>query len=133
MSTNTQTAESRNDIQSSDAQFSEDPHREPHEKETGLHVEDDGTHFSVTSFNKVVYAKLLRRPEFGVDNLHDLNDDKRENTVDCLNKAVERSLTIIGVTGRLPVGAVNIGSPRNSNSHANLVKQVFASKGSTPE
>jgi len=114
--------ETHNTIESLRGQFSEDPGREPHEKETGLHVEGDGTHFSVTSFKKVIYAKLLRHPEFSVKRLHALDDDGREHTVDTFQEASEQSLTIIGVTGRLPVGAVNIGTPRNSNSHADLVK-----------
>lgn len=121
MSAKNLTSESHNTIETLRAQCSEDPRREPHEKETALHVEGDGTHFSVTSFKKVVYAKLLRRPEFSVTRLHVLDDDGREQTVDCLDKAAKRSLTIIGVTGRVPVGAVNIGTPRNSNSHAELV------------
>jgi hypothetical protein len=121
MFANTQNLKSRSTSQSSDAQFSEDPHREPHEKETGLHVEGGDTHFSVTSFKKVVYAKLLRHSGFSVTNLHVLDDNKREYTMDCPDKAAEHSLTVIGVTGKVPVG-VSIGSPRNSNSHANLVK-----------
>lgn len=103
-------------------QFAEDPRREPHEKETSLHLEGDGTHLSVISFKKVVYTKLVQRPEFSVKHLHVLDDNGREHTVDSLDEAAERSLTIIGVTGRLPVGAVNIGIPRNSNSHADIVK-----------
>jgi len=122
MSTESNTPESRNAVESLRGQFSEDPRREPHEKETGLHVEGDGTHFSVTSFKKVIYAKLLRHPEFSVKRLHVLDDDGREHTVDTLQEASEQSLTVIGVAGRLPVGAVNIGTPRSSNSHADLVK-----------
>mgnify|MGYP000580873273 CR=1 FL=1 len=123
MTSETQNTESRNSIESLRGQFSEDPHREPHEKETGLHLEGDGTHFSVTSFKKVVYKKLLRRPEFSVKRLHVLDDDERERTMDCLDKAAANpSLTVIGVVGRIPVGAVNIGTPRDSNSHAEIVK-----------
>jgi hypothetical protein len=29
---------------------------------------------------------------------------------------------VIGITGRIPVGAISIGTPRNSNSHADHVK-----------
>lgn len=122
MSTESQTTDSRTAIESLRAQFSEDPCREPHEKETALHLEGDGTHFSVTSFKKVVYAKLLRRPEFSVKCLIVL-DDGRERTVDSLDEAAaDPTLTVIGVVGRLPVGAMSIGTPRNSNSHADLVK-----------
>ncbi|GAA0219953.1 hypothetical protein [Halobaculum roseum] len=103
-------------------QLSEDPRREPHEKETALHLEGDGSQFSVTSFKRVVYAKLLQRDEFSVKRLHVIDDDGQDHAVNSLDEAAERSLTIIGVTGQLPVGAVNIGTSRNSNSHADLVK-----------
>jgi hypothetical protein len=106
-----------------DEQTAEDPHREPHEKETAFHVEGDSTHFSITSFKQVVFTKLLKRPAFSVTRLYVLNEDGREDTVDSLNEVADTpSLTVIGVAGRLPVGAMNIGTPRNSNSHADLVK-----------
>jgi len=101
----------------------EDPAREPHEKETAFHLEGDGTYFSVTSFKKVIFAKLLERPEFEVKHLHVRDADGQNRTVDTLDEATaDPTLTIIGVVGRLPVGALNIGTPRNSNSHADLVK-----------
>lgn len=102
--------------------FSEDPNREPHEKETALHLEGDDSHFTVTSFKRVVVAKLLRRPEFDVKYIHILDSEGREFTVESLAEAANSSLQIIGVVGRLPVGSVNIGKPRNGNSHAELVK-----------
>lgn len=123
MSTNHQHSESRNAAEMLRQQFSEDPRREPQEKETSLHVDGDGTHFAVTSFKKVVYTKLLRHPEFSVKRLHVLDNEGTEQTVASPDEAAaDPSLTVIGVTGRLPVGAVNIGTPRNRNSHADLVK-----------
>ena len=106
-----------------DNQLAEDPFREPHEKETGLHLEGDGTHFSVTSFRRVVYEKLLQRPEFNVTTLHVLDASGREYTVQGPDEvAGHQDLTIIGVQGRLPVGCLTVGTPRNSNSHAGIVK-----------
>lgn len=123
MSTESNTSDSSTTIETLRSQFSEDPRREPYEKETALHIEGDGSHFSVTSFKKVVYAKLLRRPEFSVKRLHVISADGRETSVDSIGEAAaDPSLTIIGVVGRLPVGAVNIGTPRNTSSHADLVK-----------
>jgi hypothetical protein len=122
MSIEANTTESRNAIESFRQHFSEDPNREPHEKETGLHVEGDSDHFTITSFKKVIYTKLLRQSEFSVKRLHVI-DDGQERTVNSLDDAAaDPSLTIIGVVGQLPVGAVNIGTPRNSNSHAEVVK-----------
>ena len=100
----------------------EDPAREPHEKETALSLEGDGTHFTVTSFKKVVFKKLLRRPEFEVVSLNVVDAEGRERTVESLDEAAAPSLTIVGVVGRIPVGAVSIGCPRKNDSHADLVK-----------
>lgn len=104
-------------------QSTEDPCREPHEKETAFHVGGDEEHFSVTSFKKVVYVKLLQRPEFNVQLLHVLTTDGQYGTVPSIEEAAaDPSLSIIGVVGKLPVGAMNIGTPRNDNTHASLVK-----------
>ena len=109
-------------INSISAQFTEDPHREPHEKETSLHVEGDGTQMEVRSFKRGVFEKLLHRPEFEVKSLYVLDDENREHVVDTVDEAVNQSLPIIGVVGKIPVGSINIGTPRNSNSHADIVK-----------
>lgn len=120
MSIEANTTESRNVTLR--PQFSEDPNREPHEKETGLHVEGDSDYFTITSFKKGIYTKLLRQSEFGVKRLHVI-DDGQDRTVNSLDEAAaDSSLVIIGVTGQLPVGSVNIGTPRKSNSHAEVVK-----------
>jgi hypothetical protein len=99
--------------------LAEDPYREPFEKELAVHLEGDGTHFSITSFKKVVYSKLLKHSEFNVKRFHILNDG-HEQSVSSLDEVSDS--TIIGVTGQLPVGTMSIGTPRNSNSHANIVK-----------
>jgi hypothetical protein len=47
----------------------------------------------------------------------------RERSVASLDEvAADPSLTVIGVMGQLPVGAMSIGVPRKSNSHAEIVK-----------
>lgn len=122
MSVKNTKSDSQVSIESIRTQCSEDPRREPREKETSLHVEGDGTHFVVRSFKRVVFEKLLQRPKFDLMRLHVIDDNGREQTMDSLDKAAEQSLTIIGVTGKIPVGAINIGTPRNSNSHADIVK-----------
>lgn len=101
----------------------EDPYRLPQEKETGFHLKGDEEYISVTSFKKVVYGKLLRRPDFDVCHITIRDVDGRESTVDSLKEALSDSTgQIIGVSGKLPVGALKIGKPRNSNSHAQIVK-----------
>ena len=106
-------------------QCAEDPRLSSLEKQTSLHVEGDGTHFEITSFRKVVFAKLLKRPAFEVKWYNVLDDDGSRKTLESRDKvAADPSLTIIGVTGNLPVGAVTIGTPRRNNSHAEIVKQI---------
>lgn len=105
-------------------QFGEDPNREPHEKQTALHLEGDSTHYSITSFRKVAFEKLLYHPEIEVQWVHVIDDDGREGTVESLAEVAEDpTLTIIGTAGQLPVGTLSIGSTRKSNSHAQIVKK----------
>jgi hypothetical protein len=104
-------------------QFAEDPDRQPHEKETAWHLEGDATHFSITSFKKVCFSKLLARSNFSVNRIHILDSEGTKQTRGSLREVIaEPDLTIIGVEGQLPVGALSIGSPRKDNSHARIVK-----------
>lgn len=101
---------------------SEDPYRLPHEKETGFHLEGDADHIRVSSFKKVVYSKLLRRSDFEVCHITIRDVDGRESTVDSLTEALsDPMIQIIGVSGKLPVGALKIGKARKSDSHARIV------------
>ena len=123
MSTETHNTESHNPIESLRGQFSEDPRREPHEKETAIHLEGDATCATVTSFKQVVYAKWLQHPEFKVKRLNVHDEEGRERTVQSLNEVRENpALTVIGASGTLPVGCLSIGVARNSDSHAEIVK-----------
>ncbi|MFP9062603.1 hypothetical protein ACLI4R_19090 [Natrialbaceae archaeon A-chndr2] len=101
---------------------SEDPYRLPHEKETGFHLEGDADYVSVSSYKKVVYSKLLQRPDFDVTQLIIQDVDGREYTVESLEEVLaDPTLKIHGVSGKLPVGALSVRKPRNSNSHARIV------------
>lgn len=102
----------------------EDPYREPFEKETALHLEGDRERIEVTSFKEVVYRKLLQRPEFEPKYLSVCDGNRRERTVPGIDEIIENpELRVIGATGTLPVGALTIGTPRKSNSHAQIVKK----------
>jgi hypothetical protein len=101
----------------------EDPRRLPHEKETGWHVAGGDTHFTMTSFNRPVFSKLLGRPEFVIERLTVIDVTGQELTFDNpIDVARDSNLSVIGVVGQYPVGGVSIGVPRNSNSHADIVK-----------
>jgi len=120
---NSNITDTRSLVESLQNQLVEDPHREPHEKETGLHVAGDESTISITSFKRVVYESLLRRPEFSVTRVNLQTGDGRQETVETLAAAAETSHSIIGVVGEIPVGALTIGTPRNSDSHAGIVTE----------
>ena len=101
---------------------SEDPNREPHEKETALHLTGDGTHFDATSFKRVVYTKWLPHLEYDIECLHVLDQSGNERTASVVEVIHSKSLTVIGASARIPVGAVSIGKPRKSNTQAEIVK-----------
>jgi len=109
-------------VNSNTAQFTEDPRREPHEKETAVTLDGDRNQAKVRSFKRSVFEKLLQRSEFELESLHVIDDDNQEHVVDTIDEALNQSLPIIGVVGKIPVGSINIGTPRNSNSHADIVK-----------
>lgn len=104
------------------SRLQEDPNREPHEKETVIHLQGDGEHLTITSFKRVVYEKLLRRPEFEVTALHVLAEGRERAVPSVEEVAADPSMIVIGVSGRLPVGCFSLGSGRKSNSHAQIVK-----------
>ncbi|WP_396611468.1 hypothetical protein ACH9L7_14865 [Haloferax sp. S1W] len=110
-------------VESIENKAAEDPRREPHEKETAAHATGDADYFSITSFKKVIFARLLTHPDFEIEHINILDSDHNERTVQSLEEATQDSVTaIIGVTGKLPIGTWLIGVARNSNSHADIVK-----------
>ncbi len=119
-SNNDATTSTGNDNQS--IQFAEDPHREPDEKETALSVAGTDKRVQVTSFKKSVFAKLIERPSFNVQWLNVRSESGNNRTVDSLDEVAAASEAVVGVTGTIPVGALTIGTPRSSDSHAQVVK-----------
>lgn len=104
-------------------QIAEDPAREPHEKETAIYLAGDASRATVTSFKKVIYAKWLQHPESEVKWLNIRDEDGQTHTVRSLDEVRDNpTLTIIGATGTIPVGCLSIGTARNSDSHAYIVK-----------
>lgn len=103
--------------------MTEDPNREPHEKETSIHTEGTSDRVTITSFKKTFFSKLVQHPEFELKWFNVLDPDSQEQTIESYSDLWENpGLTIIGVTGTLPIGAISIGVPRNSDSHAQVVK-----------
>lgn len=123
MTINSTTTDSRPAIHSVRRQFSEDPARNPPEKETAIHLEGDASRATVTSFKQVVYAKWLQHPDFELKRLNIRDEEGRERTAQSLEEVRENpALTVIGASGTLPVGCLSIGAARNSDSHSEIVK-----------
>jgi len=119
----TRLSASQFDVETLKTNFREDPRREPHEKETAIHINGDDTHYSITSFKRVVFLRLLQRPDFSVSHIPVHTDEGRESTVESVDEVLaDSSLTGIGVVGQLPVGTLLIGNGRKSNSHSQIVK-----------
>lgn len=123
MSSRSSQTQSCNSIESLREQLSEDPNREPCEKETAIHLEGDADRLTVTSFKRVVFEKWLRHPQFELEHVNVRDEDGQERTVESLEKVRGNpALTIIGASGTLPVACLSIGAARNSNSHSDIVK-----------
>lgn len=113
----------KDDLNSIINRCTEDPYRLPHEKESAIHLEGDAKTFSITSFKKVVFTKLLRHSEFELDHLTVRDPDGSEYSVESIEQlASDPTLRVIGVTGKLPVGTLSLGIPRKSDSHAMIAK-----------
>lgn len=101
-----------------------DTSRKPYEQETALHLAGDALRYNITSFKRVVFAKLLERPAFCVKRLHLINSDGNEYTVDSIEEAqTTPNHSVVGVEGWMPVGSLSIGAKRTSDSQANIVKK----------
>ena len=104
-------------------QLSEDPRRDPIEKETAVQIAGDKEQFEITSFKRTVYTGLLAHSESEINWINVCDENGREFTVESLGAVKENpDLTVIGVTATLPVGSLSIGVPRQSDSHAQIVK-----------
>lgn len=104
-------------------QCEEDPRRSSVEKETGLLAAGDEDHFIVDSFKKVVFSKLIGHEDFDISYLYVSDSNSNVKQMQPTEEIIDNSsLSIVGIKGMLPVGAVSIGTPRKSDSHAELVK-----------
>jgi hypothetical protein len=84
-----------------------DPTADPHENETALHFTAGDRRLWISSYEPAVVAGLLARSDFQIGHL-------------VLTKANGREC-VVGVVGKLPVGALSLGRTRRSDSHELIV------------
>lgn len=91
-----------------------DPTADPHENETALHFTTGDRRLWISSYEPTVVAGLLAHPNFQIGHLVLMKANGRE--------------CVVGVVGKLPVGALSLGRARKSDSH----ELVVPGKGRLP-
>ncbi len=84
-----------------------DPTADPRENETALHFAAGDRRLWISSYEPTVVSGLLAHPDFQVEQLVLMSVNGRE--------------CVVGVVGRLPVGALSLGRARESDSHELIV------------
>lgn len=85
-----------------------DPTADPRENETALHFTSGDRRLWISSYEPTVIAGLLAHPDFQIEHLIFMQANGRES--------------VVGVIGKLPVGALSIGRTRQSDSHELIIK-----------
>ncbi len=80
-----------------------DPTIHPKENETGIHFTGGDRHAWISSYEPAIVSGLLQHKRFKLEHLVTLEIDGRE--------------CVVGVVGRIPIGALRIGRPRDSDRH----------------
>lgn len=86
-----------------------DPTVDPTENETGIYFTSADRSAWVSSYEPLIVERLLHHPNFKVEQLITMQIEKQE--------------CIVGVIGRLPIGAVRLGRATTKDNHE-LVVQV---------
>jgi len=84
-----------------------DPTTHPKENETGIHFTGGDRHAWISSYEPPVVAGLLQLKHFKVEQL--------------VTMMIDGSECVVGVVGRVPIGALRIGKPRDSARHELIV------------
>lgn len=85
-----------------------DPTADPRENETALHFTAGDRRLWISSYEPAVVSGLLAHPDFQVGHLVVMEADGRE--------------CVVGVVGKLPIGALSLGRARQSDSHELIVQ-----------
>lgn len=84
-----------------------DPTADPKENETGIHFTGGDRLAWISSYEPAVIQGLLAHKGFRLSEIITLQIDKQE--------------CVVGVTGRIPIGALRIGRRRSSDRHDLIV------------
>ena len=84
-----------------------DPTADPKENETGIHFAGGDRLAWISSYEPAVINGLLKHKHFRLSEVITLHIDKQE--------------CVVGVTGRIPIGALRIGRRRASDRHDLIV------------
>jgi len=86
-----------------------DPTVDPTENETGIYFTSADCHARISSYEPVIVERLLHHPNFKIEQLITMQIEKQE--------------CVVGVIGRLPIGAVRLRPAASTNNHE-LVVQI---------
>ncbi|OGF52869.1 MAG: hypothetical protein A2Z21_04210 [Candidatus Fraserbacteria bacterium RBG_16_55_9] len=86
-----------------------DPTIPPKENETGIHFMGRDRHAWISSYEPAIVANLLQHKHFKVEQL--------------VTMVVNGCECVVGVVGRVPIGALRIGQPRDSDRHELIVSR----------
>jgi len=84
-----------------------DPTADPKENETALHFSAGDRYLWISSYEPAVIAGLLGHPDFRIGHIIFMKANRGE--------------CVVGVVGKLPIGALSIGRRRDSDSHEFIV------------
>lgn len=91
-----------------------DPTVDPKENETALHFAAGDRRFWISSYEPAVISGLLAHPDFQIEHVIWMRAHGRE--------------CVVGVVGKLPVGALSLGRARKSNSHELIVSLRYTKR-----
>ncbi len=86
-----------------------DPTVDPSENETGIYFTSADRYAQISSYEPVIVEGLLRHPNFKIEQL--------------ITMQIEEQECVVGVIGKLPIGAVRLGRAIAKDNHE-LVVQV---------
>ncbi len=95
-----------------------DPTCDPKENETAIHFSGGDRLAWVSSYEEAVVSGLLAHPDFKI--------------IELVLMRIERKDSVVGVVGKIPVGALRIGNSRESNEHTLVIPPILKDKLFSP-
>jgi hypothetical protein len=102
-------------------QVESDTTRTPEEKETSIHWDRTSELATVESYDRTIVRHLLQHPDFQPSILTVQGSSDRVTSRKKTPTEISEDDTIIGVYGKLPIGALKVMKSARSNNHQNQV------------